>query len=269
MRARIALVVLALTLSGCGKDSKSTAPTITPVTLIRYPSIGVGGDGITRGFYIPIYPGTSLETVTLWMSAATAGSHSFRLIARSEPALGFLTQARPGVRARLAGVRERALDARDVTGKGDPPSWPEHAEGGPPLAKPRDERTTPVAAHVRSAAVCGAEPDPHAVREKTNRPRTRTTPQTHRTGNREPGLPPLPVPAHARRRFHHPILRHQGVTALHAPVSKVSQHSFGLSHIWPRRQGQMEFLRQHARAGRGRLVAACTGSRTTVWSRRR
>ncbi len=83
MRARIALVILALTLSGCGKDSKSTAPTISPVTLIRYPSIGVGGDGITRGFYIPIYPGTSLETVTLWVSAGTAGAHSFRLIARS------------------------------------------------------------------------------------------------------------------------------------------------------------------------------------------
>ncbi|MEQ1831907.1 MAG: hypothetical protein ABL977_02545 [Candidatus Eisenbacteria bacterium] len=85
MRARIALLIAALALTSCGgKDDSPTAPaTPTPVLLMSYPSTAVGGDGIGRGFYIPSYPGTSLSTASIWMSAGTAGSHTVRLIARN------------------------------------------------------------------------------------------------------------------------------------------------------------------------------------------
>ncbi len=84
MRARIAMLLAAVALFGCGKDDSPTAPVApSAVRLMSYPSVGVGGDGVTRGFYIPAYPGTSLSSVSLWMSAATAGSHTARLIARS------------------------------------------------------------------------------------------------------------------------------------------------------------------------------------------
>jgi hypothetical protein len=41
-----------------------------------------GGDEISRGFYVPAWPETQLETIELYFSARTAGSYTIRLTAR-------------------------------------------------------------------------------------------------------------------------------------------------------------------------------------------
>ena len=42
----------------------------------------VGGDLLSRGFYIPNYPGSSLDRVEVWISANTAGVYDYTLTAR-------------------------------------------------------------------------------------------------------------------------------------------------------------------------------------------
>ncbi|MBN1421687.1 MAG: hypothetical protein JXP34_23135 [Planctomycetes bacterium] len=47
------------------------------------PAAGGGGDGISRGFYIGEYPGTTLSRVDLWISASVAGTYTLSLTARA------------------------------------------------------------------------------------------------------------------------------------------------------------------------------------------
>jgi hypothetical protein len=41
------------------------------------------GDGLSRGFYIPSYPGTSMDAVYLYPSSTVAGERSFQLVAHA------------------------------------------------------------------------------------------------------------------------------------------------------------------------------------------
>jgi hypothetical protein len=59
-----------------------TASGVVPVTLIDC-GAGVGGDQIDRGFYVPSFPGTRLDRVTLYLSARTADTYTVSLTARS------------------------------------------------------------------------------------------------------------------------------------------------------------------------------------------
>lgn len=43
---------------------------------------GAGGDEISRGFYLPSYPGSTLRQVRLYFSADTGGSYTLSLTAR-------------------------------------------------------------------------------------------------------------------------------------------------------------------------------------------
>jgi hypothetical protein len=72
-----------LTASGSALSSPVTftATGVIPTTLINC-GAGVGGDLISRGFYVAAFPGTRLDRVTLYMSARTAGTYTFSLTAR-------------------------------------------------------------------------------------------------------------------------------------------------------------------------------------------
>jgi hypothetical protein len=81
----LVMVAVVALVAGCSRKTKApTAPVApNPVTLMSYPANAGPGDGLTRGFYIPSFPGKSLATATLWFSGDVAGAHTFRLIARS------------------------------------------------------------------------------------------------------------------------------------------------------------------------------------------
>jgi CARDB protein len=68
-----------------GNNFKSTALTVTAAAPTTIVSCGpyTGGDLITRGFYVPNYPGASLAAADLFLSSTTAGSYTFSLTARS------------------------------------------------------------------------------------------------------------------------------------------------------------------------------------------
>jgi len=52
------------------------------ITIFSDPFAGSGGDNITRGFYLPSYPGTNLSTVTLAYVTNVTGSYTTSLTAR-------------------------------------------------------------------------------------------------------------------------------------------------------------------------------------------
>lgn len=53
-----------------------------PQTLIELPSTGSSGDYLSRGFYVDSYPGTTLDTVTLYIATNAAGEYTVSLTAR-------------------------------------------------------------------------------------------------------------------------------------------------------------------------------------------
>jgi hypothetical protein len=80
----IPILILIAMVVGCSRENKTfTAPAVLPVPTISYPATGGSGNFITRGFYIPQFPGTSLSGITLWHSGSAVGSYTFRLTARS------------------------------------------------------------------------------------------------------------------------------------------------------------------------------------------
>ena len=80
------------------KDSGSPAQQVSQaftLTIASASTISGGGDFISRGFYLPSYPGTVLTRATLAFSAATAGDYTITLTANSGayngPAIGSST----------------------------------------------------------------------------------------------------------------------------------------------------------------------------------
>jgi len=63
-------------------DRFDIEPVAPPAALIACAG-DAGGDLISRGFYVPGYPGTSLNQATLHFSAGIAGTYTFSLTARS------------------------------------------------------------------------------------------------------------------------------------------------------------------------------------------
>lgn len=51
-------------------------------TLIDLPLDGTGGDGLGRGFYVEAYPGSTLDTVTVYIGTDQAGDYTISLTAR-------------------------------------------------------------------------------------------------------------------------------------------------------------------------------------------
>lgn len=72
-----------------GSPVTFTATGVVPTTLIDC-GAGVGGDEISRGFYVLSFPETRLDRVTLYMSARTAGTYTFSLTARANGYAGTL-----------------------------------------------------------------------------------------------------------------------------------------------------------------------------------
>ena len=63
--------------------SKTLSIAVSPgETLVNIP-VAAGGDLISRGFYLPSYPGIALTTAYLYLGADTAGTYTFTLTARS------------------------------------------------------------------------------------------------------------------------------------------------------------------------------------------
>lgn len=93
MRRLMAVCAVSLLfVTGCGKkDSTPTAPVIpAPPPLMSYPAAWDGVDRISRGFYIPSYPGASLSSATLWLSAAASGTYKVHLAVRAATYAGTL-----------------------------------------------------------------------------------------------------------------------------------------------------------------------------------
>ena len=61
----------------------SIAPTATPIPALLYnaPATISGGFFVTRGFYTPSYPGSSLSSVVLYIAEDTVGSYTYSLSA--------------------------------------------------------------------------------------------------------------------------------------------------------------------------------------------
>jgi len=73
---RVVMVLLACLLA---------AGTAAADVLIDCPTAGgSAGDGYDRGFYVPQYPGTTLDLVALRMSPSVLGTYTVRLTARAE-----------------------------------------------------------------------------------------------------------------------------------------------------------------------------------------
>lgn len=48
-------------------------------TLVECPGLNSGGDQTFRGFYVPNYPGQSLNSVTVYMTIDTPGSWPYQI----------------------------------------------------------------------------------------------------------------------------------------------------------------------------------------------
>jgi hypothetical protein len=93
----LVIVTSVLGWTGCGSNNSPSQPASTPVQLINYPSTGTGGDGISRGFYVNPYPGSTLSKVVLYYVPNATGSYGVSLIAHQNtydgPVIGGAVQA--------------------------------------------------------------------------------------------------------------------------------------------------------------------------------
>ncbi len=168
------------------------------------------------------------------MGVAEVGDDRCRGVSRGEPSFRLATQHRPGMRAWLSLTVDRAPHALHVSRECRAAAGPQRPRGHPHDTKALCELLAAPLAHEGLAPMYVAQPDMDSMGQKPHCPRPPPAVRANRTGRMSrpvrPHHPCRPPPT-----IHALIVPGRPVTALHVPVSTVSQPSPLGCHIWPQR----------------------------------